>query len=288
MIGGKNRAKKIDYKNKKFENPFFNKKKKAKKIKKINKIPNLKIKFYFSLGFLFIVFILWLMFYSNIFFIQKIVVEGTVRAQPNEIANEVLKQTEGERFFIGTQNNIFVFDTEELKNNLMERYDFKSINILKERPGTIKIKVDEKNYAYVWKEKDKYYYADIDGYIIKEVNPLEIKESNYPLVNNQGDDKIYENKILVSEEKINFITEIFSYLQKNNSYDIEVETFIIDNDEHKVTLRIIGGPEVYFNSEESADAQITKLSIIKDERLKEDFYSKSYIDLRYGDKVYYR
>ncbi len=288
MIGGNKRAKKIDYKNKKFENPFFDKRKKSSKKQKTKFTANLKIKLYIVFGIFLIAFILWVFFYSNIFSIQKIIVEGAVRTQPNEIANMARDQVEETKFIIGTQNNIFLFDEKALKNKLIDKYAFKNVKVAKEKPGTIKIEVSEKSYAYIWKEGEKYYYADIDGYIIKEINPLEIKNGNYPLIENQGNDKIYENKIIANKEKINFIEGIFSYLQEGNSYDIEIENFIVDNTENKVTLKIIGGPEIYFNSKESPDEQITKLLIIKDEKLKDDFFSKSYIDLQYGEKVYYR
>jgi hypothetical protein len=48
------------------------------------------------------------------------------------------------------------------------------------------------------------------------------------------------------------------------------------------------GPAVYFNIEEDIDKQINKLIIIKNEKIKKDFNKKTYIDLRYGDRVYYR
>ncbi len=288
MIGGNKKFKKIDYKNKKFENPFFDKKKKPLKKRKIKITSNLKTKIYILLGFLLIAFILWVFFYSSIFSIQKITVEGTIRIEPDEIANIAKEQLKEKKLFLFTQDNIFFFNTKELKNKLMDKYNFKEIKIFAKKPGTINIKVLEKSYAYVWKEDDKYYYVDIDGYIIKEINIPDIPKNRYPLIENIGMNKIYENQVVIDKNKINFISEIFSYLQEGNSYGIEIEIFQIGDDDKKIILKIVGGPEIYFNSAETADEQFTKLIIIKDEKLKSDFFSKTYIDLRYGDKVYYR
>lgn len=288
MIGGNKKFKKIDYKNKKFENPFFDKKKKPLKKRKIKITSNLKTKIYILLGFLLIAFILWVFFYSSIFSIQKITVEGTIRIEPDEIANIAKEQLKEKKLFLFTQDNIFFFNTKELKNKLMDKYNFKEIKIFAKKPGTINIKVLEKSYAYVWKEDDKYYYVDIDGYIIKEINIPDIPKNRYPLIENIGMNKIYENQVVIDKNKINFISEIFSYLQEGNSYGIEIEIFQIGDDDKKIILKIVGGPEIYFNSTETADEQFTKLIIIKDEKLKSDFFSKTYIDLRYGDKVYYR
>jgi len=51
---------------------------------------------------------------------------------------------------------------------------------------------------------------------------------------------------------------------------------------------LIDGPKIFFNTEEGIDKQINKLLVIKNEKLKDDFNGKEYIDLRYGDRVYYR
>ncbi len=53
-------------------------------------------------------------------------------------------------------------------------------------------------------------------------------------------------------------------------------------------MKILDGPAVYFNTEKDINAQIAKLLIITDKKLKDNFKNKKYIDLRYGDRVYYR
>ena len=48
------------------------------------------------------------------------------------------------------------------------------------------------------------------------------------------------------------------------------------------------GPVVYFNLQENVDKQVAKLLVLIKEKLRSDLDGKEYIDLRYGDKIYYK
>ena len=67
----------------------------------------------------------------------------------------------------------------------------------------------------------------------------------------------------------------------------KIDRFIVDSTD---TLKVIlvDGPYVMFDLTKDLEKQISKLSVLKDQKLKSDFFNKEYIDLRYGDRVYYR
>ncbi|MFH1482541.1 MAG: hypothetical protein ABIE46_03405, partial [Patescibacteria group bacterium] len=62
----------------------------------------------------------------------------------------------------------------------------------------------------------------------------------------------------------------------------------IDNEEGTIELKVVSGPIIYFNIKDDLLKQVSKLDVTISQKLKEEFIKKTYIDLRYGDKVYYR
>lgn len=156
--------------------------------------------------------------------------------------------------------------------------------------GTKKIEVEEEvrqavNFVAVWHKSDKYYYVDENGRLVLEVNPLDVNSKNYSLIESETSD--VGEKTGGERERIAYIIKLFNEF-KDNKYGLEAERFKIDNETDTVKMAVKNGPTVYFNIKEEMAAQIAKLVALKDEKLKDDFNKKTYIDLRYQDRVYYR
>lgn len=276
--------KKIDYRKKEYSNPFFRKKRRKAKLPRLS----LKIKLIFLAIILIICAPAWFCFFSNYFNISVINVFSESKKISENIINLAWQQAENRRFLIGSQTNLFLFNIDKLKKTLNEQYCFDELKIEKKAPNTLNVEFKEKIHSAVWRENDKYYYIDEAGNIITEANPLEIKQKNYPLIDYQIEKGVINNKkIMDQEESINCVIQLFNKL-KNNKHEFEIECFIIDNEINTVKMAIIQGPEIYFNTSEDLEKQIAKLLTLIDEKLKDDFNKKIYIDLRYGDRVYYR
>lgn len=284
----KSNFKKIDYKNKDFKNPFFQNKKRS-----FSK-PNLSaflivVKSRLTIIAISIIIIagIYLLFFSTLCEIKQINISGLSRIDQEEVMGLVREQKNRKRFWILPQSNLLIFKKNELEQRLKNRYDFSSVKIEKDFPKTIDIKIQEKSPVLVWLEEGIYYSADADGHIISEISALDVKKDIYPVIENKTSQKIDGQQIVFDKEKIAYSTELFSIFVADVP-DIKIEKFILDDDAKTLKLKIVNGPEVYFNIEEDAHMQINKLLITKNERLKNDFFNKTYIDLRYGDRIYYR
>jgi len=278
----------IDYSKKGYENPFF------KRRRNPTNLPaslTSRIKIISLLVLIAILTLVWFFFYSRFLDIKNIEVRGLNRLSSQEISDLVWRQVNSKIFFLNRQKNIFLFSKDRLRGTLASAYSFEKLTIEKKLPDTIVINIQEKSYAYVWSEADNYYYADIDGYIIEKINPLDIAHKKYPLIFNQGETKIItvngQEIVQIDSVCINYILSLYNEL-KPEKYGFEIERFAIDNELNTIRVALYNGPSVYFNILESQEKQINKLLIIKNEKLKDDFNKKSYIDLRYGDRVYYR
>ncbi len=271
---------------KKYINPFFARKKR-KKIKKA--AANLTIKYKLIIIGLLIILgcAVWYLFYSPFFVIKIIEVNGQGGVNSDNIKNIAWQQINNKFFILWPQKNIFLFDKNKLTDELNKKYSFEMLIITKKLPDKLIIDYKEKEYAFIWLENDKYYYSDIKGGIITETNPLEIKQKDYPLIKNQSSSRIVNNKITSNLSYINYVITLFNKFKKYKD-DLEIQKYIIDNDLYTVKIILFNGPMIYFNINEDVDKQINKLIVIKNEKLKEDFAKKTCIDLRYGDRVYYR
>lgn len=285
------RNKKFDYSGKKYSNPFFRRKRK-KGVLPASSGKLLKSKWTWRSRLIALTFIIisvgliWFFYFSSIFNIVSMEVSGNNKITADDIKNLAWKQTEENRFFILKQSNLNLFNKDKLAAELNAEYYLEYLSISKKFPGTIIINLKEKEYSAVWYESDKYYYIDNNGNIFSEADPLQIKQQNYPLIENKGNAKIKDNIVKADEGNIGYIIGLFKGL--NNYNNFKIDRFILDSDVNTVKVKILNGPEIYFNTRENINKQIAKLLVITGNKLKDNFEDKEYIDLRYGDRVYYR
>jgi hypothetical protein len=286
--------KKINYNKKDYVNPFFKKRKRVN----ISIGSSFKNKVFFILLGLLLVFVLYFLFFSDFFTISKYEINGLVRTSESEVESEIKNILNQEKFLIFKTKNFFLLNKEEIRDELYLKYSFEKITVKKKLPNTLIFNMQEKARAVIWNEGEKYYYSDIDGFLINEVNPLDIKRGEYPLIKNESDYHIEEKKISIEDisNKLNYIIKLDEEFKKvsgllnvkKDDKNISSERYFLTNDINTVWLKITDGPYLYFNILETTEKQLNKLMIIINEKLKQDFFQKEYIDLRYGEKVYYR
>jgi cell division septal protein FtsQ len=275
---------KKDFKSKIYSNPYFRRKTRNFSF---NISWNWKSKLSLIGGFIFILIILYILFFSPILKINYINISGNNRVAQHELLEIAWKQIRTKKFFILPQNNLLLSNKDDLNKAFDNKFSFENISIDKKLAHTLNIEVQEKSYAFVWVENEVYYYSDIDGYIIKEISPLDIKEKKYPIIENQLDNKIVNKKIELNQNVFNFIIDAYNSISTKNE-EYKIDKFILSEDQNTIKLKLENGPEIIFNLNNELEAQLAKLGIIKTEKLKNDFDTKSYIDLRFGDRVYYR
>jgi len=274
---------KKDYSPKKYHNNLFNKKKRRREAKAIK----LKITLFLSLAAAGV--LIWFLFFSRFLMITDLTVNGEEGIIKENIQTAAQDQTQEKKFLVLSQKNIIIFDKSELSQKLNNSYFFEELTIKKKLWSRIlEINFKRKNYSLVWQEGEYYYYINKEGEIISEANPLEIKGKNYPLIENAGESKISGKRVEEQSEAINFIADLFEKVNSREFLELNMEKFILNSAANTVKLKVTDGPELLFNSQEGIDSQLEKLKILVENKLKDDFMKKKYIDLRYGDTVYYQ
>ncbi len=265
-------------------NPYL-----ANKKKKKVKIP-LRYKLY-TLAFIIIALpVGWFFLGCQIWNIDNIDIQGLTRTPEQEIRSIITDQTQEKKMLPVSQKNLIILDNDELKNKLNSTYRFEKIDIKKVWPNKLLLTIQEKPYTYIWQEADRYYYADEDNYILKEIEASNLKENNkYPIILNKNKNKITGDKVNAENQYIQTVLTINNELKKRTTdFTFAIDKFIITKEINTLKLTLTQGPEIYFDINGSIEEQLNNLKDLKQTKLKNNFKDKEYIDLRYGNRIYYK
>ncbi len=310
----------MDYSRKNLENPFH---KNTHGIKRDELSARLKVSCLLFLVLL--VGLIYLMFFSTVFNIKTIEITGLSRVSASEVEKIAWGQSDQNRYWLLRQNNLLVFDKNNLSRTLTDTYHFKEIKINKSLFHTLKINLTEREYGYIWQENDKYYYIDQAGYLINELavnlppvaasEPATTSSSTvlttstpvvadyykltiaaasaasqdlYPIIVNIGEAHFKGDLVDIDPVYLEFASQINEKIKANNEPELLPKYFIIDKDFNTIKAILGNDLTVYFSTKEDRDSQIRNLLVLKKEK-ELDFNKiiKKKIDLRYGDKVYY-
>lgn len=289
MLRRRKKIKRRDYNRKRHHNPFFPKNSRQKSAL-LKKDFSWKARLIALLVALLGLFGVYLLFYSPLFKISKVEINGIEELPKADLEKLIWQQINSSILILAPQTNIFLFNKDRLAQKLEENHSFEYLNIDKNfYSKSITISLKEKKYSLVWLEDDKYYYASADGAIITEINPLEIAMQNWPIIENLTNKKISDKIITGGSEEINFALQIFQILNKDNPQNLNPEKFVLEQNEInylKMVLR--DGPAIIFNTKEAPAGELNRLYVLIKGKLKDDFRNKQYIILRFGDKIYYQ
>ncbi|MDA3802969.1 MAG: hypothetical protein PF488_03695 [Patescibacteria group bacterium] len=290
MVRRRNKRKKIkkDYQDKKLSNPFFRKKKKPEKSKK-----GIRLKVIMSIVFL--IAIIYTLFCLPLLNIKTIKVEGLSRLPEEEIISIIKEDFDDKKLFVLSQKNILLFNKDKHIDKILNKHNFAKVKINKKLFNTLEVVISEKPYAFVYGENDNFFYSSKDYFLINEINfETESEEDinkrlKYFTIINQSEDTFIKNndKLDVEEEYIRFITNLNREVE-NYGDEFDISHYIIPDVYFKTAiLKIIDGPEIKFDVKSDLSKQLDQLILVKREKMKDNFNNLEYIDLRYGNKIYF-
>ncbi len=271
-------------------------------------------------------YIIYHFFYSNAFKITSVSIQGTENVSEYALRNIIEEQMNRSRFLIFSQDNLLLFNKGKAKENIKNSYVFEELEINKEFPHTLAIKIKEKVSTVIWiteGEEKKHYYLDLNGVVLGEIPPEEAES----VINGEkltGDDEEQvvnvedlENSERAETNENGGEATIFPVIHdlsgetpdiKEQVLDADAINFIIslavkfpeviDGKSIKYfatpeanTTRIHAlteeGWEAYFESTKDLDKQLNNLHLVLNEKIR-DLSKIQYIDLRFDERIYYK
>jgi cell division septal protein FtsQ len=295
---------------KKINNPFIKDRRKRKFKRKCQIIAIIILLILLSL--------LYIFFWSNFFRVKNVKITNSIDNKEEII--EILEEN-----LVDSKNNIFYVSDIQI-TDLLKDYNFKEINIKKKLPRTIEVEIKERSDSYIYKEENNVYSLDNDSYISKKFNICEKKEETepefdqeiagdddynpediksdetsencvnsidditkdkfMPLIENMGSPRLDSSGeyVKIDEDYLFFAKELYSNLGFDS--DFRVKKFILDESINTIKVVLHNDMSLFLNLEDDHMEQIRRFEDIK-KGLKEEIKTIDYIDMRYGDKIYY-
>jgi cell division septal protein FtsQ len=224
--------------------------------------------------------------------IKEVEIEGNSVIFDKEIKEIVHENLSGSYFYLFQKSNFLLFPKEAIKKEILkefERVEDVDFSIENFEKLTISIKERRPHYLYCGdfvKEEEKCFFLDNDG-LIYSTSPTfsgNVFIRFYGPIN--GDNPV--GKVFLPESKFKSLTSFFNSLMQARLEPIRLER--LEDDDIEVYLE--SGGKIIFNLKQD----MTKLSedlnsILEDpafEQERENISDLEYIDLRFGNKVYYK
>ncbi|EKD33007.1 MAG: hypothetical protein ACD_76C00105G0010 [uncultured bacterium] len=242
--------------------------------------------------------------FAPMFRITSVSVGGDMLFSRTAIENEAFAQLSKKRLLVLPQSNKLFFSNKQLRKEIESVASFDDLQI--EVIGhELNIQAEERASELAWITADRMFFTDENGIVIRQASAIEeqairahfgegivdgadpaaIPSVFYPIVfdASRSDAKIGTEAL--SEQIVQKITDLFSALNENS---IPVKSFeLLTPQTPWIAANLSGGFDSFFSFEEDAKAQVMRLRVILDNNIDES-KDLQYVDLRFGEMVYYK
>ena len=279
-----------DYQRKIFKNPFSRKKSVKNSNKLIYIVPILLL---FGVFFLM----------SRVFEIANIEVIDSQTIEKKQIISMLDDQLTKKRWLLLNQNNLFFFSKNQFAKDFKKNFPLVKVDIIKRIPNTLVIRVEENLAPFYWQDNSGKYYVNNTGKILRPADTGQLivdnesgkasmirfmtTTSQYPsVVDVSSGGSISVGSQVLDEENVDFIRQLTERVK--DLADFEINQFKMEGgDSLDIILETSEGWLIYFRLTEPLDQQFNKLLLILSQKIN-DRSNLDYIDLRFGEKVFYK
>ena len=246
---------------------------------------------------------LFIFSYADIFQITSVEVTGTERIKPAEVESLIFDQANKKKYLVFKQGSIFFFSKHQARKAIEDNFLLDQAKIKKSYFKTIKVEITEKQSGIAWVSNNDPHYLDLDGIALREIElgggfiveeggantdviRSELSSGDFPVVYDLSNGQVQIGQLVTTEELVNFVLSLFDELSL--VADFEISHFNIERPfSREVALVTKEGWEARFKIDEDPSTQGGILMQILQQKIR-DRENLEYIDLRFGEKVFYK
>lgn len=243
-------------------------------------------------------------FTAPIFTISSVRVEGAETINPKDIRLIAEEYINSRAFLIFKKSNRFLLNKDDLKKELEADYSFSSLEVKREGQ-TLAIILKEKVSSFLWQSGEVSYLLDNTGAVIRATSVEETVDiMNPPLlygVTKDGtlmpesikilvfkdltNETVQIGKIVLSENEVKNTRSFFDAMQDSGIF---IEAFELNRNVGSWLKAVTrNGYDILFDPTGDAPEQADNVLIILRNQVKDPTVLE-YIDVRFGDHVYYK
>lgn len=261
---------KKDYQHKEFVNPYFNRQ-------------NRGFNIFLYLKILAIILLIYVVIYSDLFKIKQVDISGLNMIDKAELETLVNHQLDSWRWYLLPQRNLILMDRGLLADRINSQYNLKSLTI-KKSWNKISIVIEEKiSFLIVYNQRN-FYFVDEEGRATLIISETEAQQywNEFPLLN-VGEQPITIGDQIISVKMVAFLIKLNEQLKHKPLpiYGYEARAG------EEVALVSKQGWRGIFSVDSDPQIALDNLLLVLNEKV-EDQIQLQYIDVRFGDKVFYK
>lgn len=232
---------------------------------------------------IFIILLIQSIFQASIFKLNNIEISGNQEIATTDIQNFANQELSKNKLLIFKNNNYFLFSSKDLEDKLINNFHLNEASVEKKFPHTVKIEVKEKISKFIWAKGDTLYLLDDKGALKGQILA---RDNKYLLIQDNRDQKPEGDQIF-DQFEMDLLNNIILSWQDIIGASILVDKIVIDDHWALLDVYTSQGFAVKLDFAGDMRQQITNLQAIITQA---DFISEDidYIDLRFGDKIFYK
>ena len=226
--------------------------------------------------------IFYLICFCSFFQVKKIDIVGNQKILSEEIKKLTEINFPRKIAFLKSQS-ILLIDFQKIEREILGQIpQIGIVSFERDLPERLIVSVSEREPIFLFEKDQHYFFIDKEGVIFEKIS----EKDNWLIVKISGIER--EPKLgeqIIEKEKISQILEIQSGLKELKNEVISVE---IANPQ-RINIKTFEGWEIYFNSQNDISNQVFNLGVILKEKISpEKRRNLEYIDLRFGNQIYYK
>lgn len=225
----------------------------------------------------------YLFFFSSFFEVKEIEISGAGRIEEQDLKNFLNSKIEKKILFLKTKN-IFLISFKNLKKDTLINFPrIEEISFKRNFPRTIKVIIKKREPLALFLKENNYFLIDKLGILFEKVN-----FESFPqlfVIEKEGKEEIKLGKKIIEREIMEKILELEKSLKDLN---LQIERVKIKSKE-RMDIKTKIGFGIYFNLKEKISNQIFYLKVVLNKKIpKEKLKNLDYIDLRFGNRIYFK
>ncbi len=244
----------------------------------------------------------------------QISIHGLERINEKELKGTVLGIMSHRTAWLLPRNHYPLVDKQEIEDILKERYPIASIVIKKTFPKQLTINIEETLSTVIYDTGGRHAYVGADGRVVELLRPSEddvwfigvtttagsttlertyipnttrIHKAwgNYPVVYDHSGKEIELNEQVLSVSMVRSILDFHELMRQTN---ISILYDVLENGLGHAIVKTEEGWEIKLIFNEKIDEQVGKLLKILKDAVPPNHSGLHYIDIRYGDRVFWQ
>jgi hypothetical protein len=277
-----------DYSRKRFHNPLFERREYSRP-RNIRRLAVMGLIMAALAGWI------WFLAFSGFFSVTRVDIKGNARVATWEIEDAVKDIMKGRRWWLAPNDNLMFLSEDDLSAQLIDRFVLASAEVTKKPPRTISITVAERVSSIMMSSPDgSHTVLDLDGTAIRVFRPGESTDvaalgTQGHLIVNEKDEKIALRERVLSKEVVETVVAARNAMQEVwNDTPAFAEARIEGKGSQTVKIVTSEGWTIYVDAKQPLKEQLANAKAIIESKVGQDRPKLEYIDVRFGEKIFYR